>query len=97
MEGFLIDQYMELINKDQKKLHSIEDVTRDSLMEHSQSPCKKDCDHEDQEKDVEFPLCEKDDYPSLCTISKDTNHWKKRYVKALFEKTQVIGLSNFGI
>ena len=64
---------MEKTNDDEGKMQCLEDIKEDPLVEYVQHPCTKDCELEDNE--VDFPLCEQDDYASLCVI-RDTNHLK---------------------
>ena len=54
-------------------MQSVEDIKEYPLMEQVQHPCGKDCKIEDNE--IEFPLYEEDDYPSLCVVE-DTDFLK---------------------
>ena len=78
MEGDRIDQYMEKTNEDYGIMKTIEVVKEDYLMEQVQHPFTKDYEHENNE--VEFPLCEENNYPSLCVIG-DTDHLENENVK----------------
>ena len=66
------------IKKDQGIIQSLEDVKEDPLIEQVQPPCREYYELED--KEVEFPLCEEYDNPSLCVIE-ENDHLENEYVQ----------------
>ena len=71
----------------------MEDIKEDALMEQVQPPCMEYCELED--KEVYFPLCEEDDYPSLCIIRNiddlKNDEGKDELITMLCDESWVVG------
>ena len=82
---------MEQTNEDQGEMKSFKNVKEDSLIEQVQPHFKEYSNLKN--KEVEFPLCEEQDYPSPCVvgdIEKLENEDAKDEINgALFEDSQV--------
>ena len=69
MEKYIINLYMEKIDKDIGEMQNVEYIKDDEFMEQMQPPCMEDGELEDEE--VHFLDYEEDDYPSLCNENID--------------------------